>query len=86
MTGGKWLADSLHDSLITVGNGGIEPARAQMTFYYHGGQDKYQVEQTLAPDEQMWLDLGKLIRDQVPGRDGKTIPPEVTWGFTRSKT
>jgi len=51
-----------------------------LTFFYHGGQDKYQVEQTLAPDEQMWLDLGKLIRDQVPGKDGKTIPPEVTSG------
>jgi hypothetical protein len=51
-----------------------------LTFYYHGGQDKYQVEQTLTPDEQMWLDLGQLIRDQVPGKDGKTIPPEVTSG------
>jgi hypothetical protein len=80
MAAGKWLADSLHDSIITVGNGGMEQARAQLTFYYHGGQDKYQVEQTLAPEEQMWLDLGKLIRDQVPGKDGKTIPPEVTSG------
>jgi len=70
----------LHDSIITVGNGGLEPARAQLTFYYHGGQDKYQVEQTLAPDQQMWLDLGQLIRDQVPGKDGKTIPPDVTSG------
>jgi|SRR5580704_3548235 hypothetical protein len=59
MAAGQWLADSLHDSLITVGNGGLEPARAQLTFYYHGGQDKYQVEQTLAPDEQMWLDLDR---------------------------
>jgi hypothetical protein len=75
-----WAADSLHDSQITVGNGGIEPARAQLTFYYHGGRDKYQVEQTLAPEEQMWLDLGKLIRDQVADKDGKTIPPEVTSG------
>jgi hypothetical protein len=74
------VANSLHDSRITVGNGGIEPARAQLTFFYHGGQDKYQVEQTLAPEEQMWLDLGQLIRDQVPGKDGKTIPPEVTSG------
>jgi hypothetical protein len=85
MAAGKWLADSLHDSIITVGNGGIEPARAQLTFFYHGGQDKYQVEQTLAPDEQMWLDLGQLIRDQVPGKDGKTIPPEVTSGVYQIK-
>jgi hypothetical protein len=39
-----------------------------LTFFYHGGQDKYQAEQTLAPAEQMWLDLGRLIRDQVLGR------------------
>jgi len=80
-----WAADSLHDSIITVGNGGIEPARAQLTFYYDGGRDKYQVEQTLAPEEQMWLDLGQLIRDQVPGKDGKTIPPEVTSGVYQIK-
>ncbi len=85
MAAGKWVADSLHDSIITVGNGGIESARAQLTFYYHGGQDKYQVEQTLGPDEQMWLDLGKLIRDQVAGKDGKTIPPEVTSGVYEIK-
>jgi hypothetical protein len=43
------------------------------------------VEQALAPEEQMWLDLGQLIRDQVPGKDGKTIPPEVTSGVYQIK-
>jgi hypothetical protein len=52
---------------------------------WRGGPDLSNVEQTLAPEEQMWLDLGQLIRDQVPGKDGKTIPPEVTSGVYQIK-
>jgi hypothetical protein len=40
----------------------------------------HRVSDYLAPDQQTWTDLGKLIRDQVPGKDGKTIPPSVTSG------
>jgi hypothetical protein len=29
------------------------------------GSSQYQIEQMLAPDEQMWLDFGKLIYDQA---------------------
>jgi hypothetical protein len=63
---GKWEVDSMHDSLVTVGNGGNKAERAQLTILYNQGRDQYQVERLLAPDEQMALDFGKLIRDQVP--------------------
>ena len=37
----------------------------------------------LAPDEQMWLDFGKLIHDQVPDKDGRTLPPDLASGTYR---
>ena len=42
------------------------------------GKDQYQIERTLAPDEQMPIDFGKLIHDQVPDKDGQTFPPDLT--------
>jgi hypothetical protein len=80
---GKWEVDSMHDSLVTVGNGGIKPERAQLTILYNQGKDQYQVERMLAPDEQMALDFGKLIRDQVPDKDGHTLPPDLSSGTYR---
>src|SRR6516165_1611258 len=32
------------------------------------------------PDEQMWIDVGKLIREHVPDRNGKTLPADLTSG------
>jgi hypothetical protein len=80
---GKWEVDSMHNSLVAVGNGGDKPERAQLTILYNQGRDQYQVEQTLAPDEQMAFDFGKLIRDQVPDKNGHTLPPDLTFGTYR---
>jgi hypothetical protein len=75
--------DSTHNSLVTVGNGGDKPARAQLTILYNQGSGQYQVEQMLAPDEQMWLDFGNLIHDQVPDKDGHILPPDLASGTYR---
>lgn len=80
---GKWEVDSLHNSLVTIANGGNTPARAQLTILYNQGTGQYQVEQALAPDEQMVLDFGKLIRNQVPDKNGHTLPPGLTGGTYR---
>jgi hypothetical protein len=80
---GKWEVDSTHNSLVTVGNGGNKPARAQLTILYNQGSGQYQIEKMLAPDEQMWLDFGKLIHDQVPDKDGHTLPPDLASGTYR---
>ena len=45
-----------------------------------GGAGKYQVEQVLAPDQQLWLDLGRLIRDRVLDKDGNVLPADLTSG------
>jgi hypothetical protein len=78
--GGMWEVDANHDTMIAVGNAGATPSKAQMTFYYNAGQGKYQIEQTLGQDEQVWLDIGKLIRNQVADVHGTTIPVNVTSG------
>jgi len=78
--GRMWHADSLHDALITTGNGGTEPTKAQITLFYNAGKDKYRVEQTLAPGEQIWLNVGEVISKQFPDSDGNTIPHEVMFG------
>jgi hypothetical protein len=77
---GKWEVDSMHNSLVTVGNGGNKTVQAQLTIFYNHGQDQYRMEQTLSPDEQMWLDFTKLIQDRVPDKDGHTLPPDLNTG------
>ena len=81
--GGKWEVDSMHDSLLTVGNGGNKPAKAELTILYNQGSGQYQVEQMLAPDEQMLVDFGKLIRNQILDKNGHVLPPDLTSGAYR---
>jgi hypothetical protein len=81
--GGKWELDSTHDSLVTIGNGSNKPARAELTILYNHGSDQYQIEQTLAPDEQMLVDFGKLIREQTPDKQGRVLPADLTSGAYR---
>ena len=78
--GGKWQVDGTHDSIITAGDGGTGPTQAQLTLFYNNGKDKYQIEQALASGEQMWVDVGNLIRGQTPDKDGHTLPPDLAWG------
>ena len=60
--------------------GGTEPTAAEVTLFYNGGKDKYRVEKMLAAGQQIWLNLGELIHNQVPDAEGRTIPPETTSG------
>jgi hypothetical protein len=58
--GGLWEYDPQHDSIITAGNGSTKPTQAAFTIFYNQGKDKYELEQTLQPDEQMWIDVRAL--------------------------
>ncbi|MGC2322379.1 MAG: hypothetical protein WA463_07090, partial [Terriglobales bacterium] len=78
--GGRWEVDANHDTIIAVGNAGTTASKAQITFYYNSGQGKYQVEQTLGPEKQLWLDMGKVIGTQVADKNGNTIPSAVMSG------
>lgn len=81
--GGQWEVDAMHDSIITAGNGGTKPTQADFTVFYNQGQNEYEVEQTLQPDEQMWIDVAKLIRDQVPDKKGRVLPQNLASGSYR---
>jgi hypothetical protein len=78
--GGEFEVDATHNSLMAVGNGGKKPADALIIFHYNHGQSHYEVEQTIAPGDQLWLDLGKIIRGQLPDRKGATFPVDLTSG------
>jgi len=75
-----WEFDPYHNSIITAGNGGTKPTQAAFTIFYNQGAEKYELEQLLQPDEQMWVDIGKLIREHVPDKNGKTLPEDLTSG------
>jgi hypothetical protein len=78
--GGQWEYDPQHDSIITAGNGGTKPTQAAFTIFYNQGAQKYELDQTLQPGEQMWMDVGKLIRESIPDKDGNTLPSDLTSG------
>jgi len=78
--GSMWHVDGTHNSLITVGNGGTGPTHAAVTLFYNHGKSFYTVEKQLEPGEQIWTDVGDIIRNQVPDKDGKTIPRDVMMG------
>jgi hypothetical protein len=78
--GGMWEVDTNHDTLIAVGNAGPSALKAQVTLYYNSGKDKYYLERALDRDEQLWVDLNKVIRDQIPDKNGTRISPDVMSG------
>jgi len=78
--GGQWEYDAMHDSIITAGNGGSKPTTAAFTIFYDGARKKYELEQPLQPGEQMWIDVGKLIRNRIPDKNGKPLPEGLESG------
>lgn len=78
--GGEWRVDSTHNSIITAGNGGHVAIKARLTIYYDGGTRRYELEQELKPHEQMWVDVGKLIHNQVPDKNGLMLPSDLMMG------
>ena len=78
--GSEWHVDSTHNSIITAGNGGSVPVKALFTIYYDGGTKRYDLEQQLKPHEQMWVDIAKLIHEQVPDKNGLLLPSDLMMG------
>jgi hypothetical protein len=78
--GGQWQYDPYHNSMITAGNGGTKPTQAAFTIFYNQGTQRYDLVQTLQPGDQMWMDIGKLIREGVSDKNGNTLPADLTSG------
>ena len=54
--------------------------KARLTFFYADGAKKYEIEETIAPDDGMLVDLGKLIRERIPDKNGNLLPGDLTTG------
>jgi hypothetical protein len=80
LEGAAWQVDEYHNSLITVGNGGAKPVTARLTFYYEGGTRKYEMERTIPPDDQTMVNVGELIRNQIPDKNGRAMPADLKTG------
>jgi hypothetical protein len=79
--GSPWKVDTTHASFITAGNSGETPVAANMALISSDGKFRYELpERTLAPDEQIWVDVRELIRNRVPDRNGKVLPADMTTG------
>jgi hypothetical protein len=78
--GGMWHVDPTHNTFITTGNAGAEATAAEATLFYNGGKSKYRIEKVLSPGQQLWLDVGHLVHDQIPDSDGHTLPPDTMTG------
>jgi hypothetical protein len=80
LEGGQWQVDNTHTSLIAAGNGSDKPVKAGLTFMYDQGRKHYSLENTIGPNDQWWVDIGQLIRNQVPDKDGNILPVGVSSG------
>jgi hypothetical protein len=78
--GSMWHVDATHDTLLVAGNAGSEPATTALTLVYNGGKSRYTMEKLLQPNEQLWADVGSLIANQTPDKDGEVITAGTTAG------
>jgi hypothetical protein len=47
---------------------------------FHNGNKKYEMQQTVQPGDQMWLNFADLIHNRVADRKGNILPPDLTAG------
>jgi hypothetical protein len=78
--GGEWRADSTHNHILSVTNSGQEPADTLLALHYANGAKTYEMQQSIQPGDQMWVNLASLIRDRVPDRKGNLLPADLTSG------
>src|SRR5580693_3102963 len=57
VAGGEWRADSTHNQLIAVTNSGQKPVETLLSLHYANGEKIYEMQQTIAPGDQMWVNL-----------------------------
>ncbi len=77
---GAWQVDANHNQIVAVTNGGSKPANALLTLHYDNGEKKYEMQQTIQPGDQMWVNFADLIHNRVPDRNGNVLPPDASAG------
>jgi len=51
-----------------------------LTLHYDNGERKYELQQTIAPGDQMWLNLADLIHRRVADHKGRMLPADLASG------
>ena len=77
-TGGEWDLDANHNAIAAITNIGSKPTNALLTLHYDNGKKSYELQQTIAPGDQMWVNLAQLVRNRVADRNGNTLPADVS--------
>ena len=72
--------DATHNAIVAVTNGGTRATEARLTLHFEDGRKNYEIQQTIPPGEQMWLNFADLIHHSLPDRKGNLLPAEVTAG------
>ncbi len=81
--GGQFEFDENHNSLITVGNDSSSKTTTLFTLFYDDAkaqQHSYQLEQEVGPHDQMWINIGQLVQNRVPDRNGVILPGDLKRG------
>ncbi len=78
--GGQWQVDATHNSIAAIGNGGTRATEALVTLHYNQGTEKYEIRKTILPGDQIWLNLGELIHNNIPDSKGRTMPATLESG------
>jgi hypothetical protein len=79
-TGGEWRADANHNQIISVTNSEQKPANALLTLHYDNGRKSYEMQQTILPGEQMWVNVGELMQKRTADRKGNALPADLGFG------
>jgi hypothetical protein len=79
-SGGQWQVDATHNAIVAVTNGGNRATEALLTLHFDDGRKNYEIQQTIHPGDQMWLNFADLIHHSVPDRKGNALPVEITSG------
>jgi hypothetical protein len=66
-----------HNTLATVTNGGSKATAARLTLHYDDGRQKYEMQQTIQPGGQMWVNFADLIHNRTPDRQGNLLPADL---------
>jgi hypothetical protein len=60
-----------------VTNGGSKATAARLTLHYDDGRQKYEMQQTIQPGGQMWVNFADLIHNRTPDRQGNLLPADL---------
>jgi hypothetical protein len=60
-----------------VTNGGSKATATRLTLHYDEGRQKYEMQRTIQPGAQMWVNFADLVHNRTPDRQGNLLPADL---------